>query len=572
MKILFIINKKLGFFERRNIINSSRFNKIFIFDLCFDLNKKFYTQNQIIKNVIKENLFNSKNFFLIQSVYKKKLKNFLKSNPTFIEFKFSEFNLSDYWWKLIFKQEIINIFCKKNKISEIKIYDKFISDLSSVLSSQGDNKYNLRKKNILNLLLYNIYFKKIALGNFIKEISAYFVANKIINIRHNKNSNFIFSSFPYGWIFSKKIYNRFFGNKISLKNCHLFSITRNNQYKLDFKISSLKYLKKVKYYVVLETYGSLKYIFLSYFLKKNLKNKLYNKLNKLFKNTFISNLLAHGISEVEIPKNNIFKYNLNGFYVANKVDKIIHSIPEFVDGRICNMISNKNNILTYGLQHSSLGFLQYPRFITMAKIIDEINKYYLPKKLLVENFLIKKKLNKINTVIEIIGNIRINKKLKVKNKNFTNILYIAEMHNLDELKNRIIKMKKNFKNKKLFIRLHPGKKLKQSKIVKKIEGYNKNIFIDNNLNLFDTFLKIRPFLVFTSSSTVYKELIYSNIKAVLITDFNFFTNFPIDIKFEKIIKTAEFNIKDYRKKLHRIPTKFFGKIAENRIYNIFNEK
>ena len=44
---------------------------------------------------------------------------------------------------------------------------------------------------------------------------------------------------------------------------------------------------------------------------------------------------------------------------------------------------------------------------------------------------------------------------KINNKN---VDYIAEMHNINLLSDRIIKIKNNFKDKNLFIRLHPGKK------------------------------------------------------------------------------------------------------------------
>ena len=66
-----------------------------------------------------------------------------------------------------------------------------------------------------------------------------------------------------------------------------------------------------------------------------------------------------GILNVEIPKNNVFKNNLNNFFKINKLKKIIHSLPEFVDGRLINKIANRHNVQTVSLQHSSLGILQY---------------------------------------------------------------------------------------------------------------------------------------------------------------------------------------------------------------------
>ena len=82
--------------------------------------------------------------------------------------------------------------------------------------------------------------------------------------------------------------------------------------------------------------------------------------------------------------------------------------------------------------------------------------------------------------------------------------------------------------------------------------------------------KIKPSIVFTSSPTVYMELIMNHIKVFLIKDINFFTNYPLEINYRKIIQTISFKNKDY-KKLQNVPTKFFGRFAENRIYRVLNE-
>ena len=39
---------------------------------------------------------------------------------------------------------------------------------------------------------------------------------------------------------------------------------------------------------------------------------------------------------------------------------------------------------------------------------------------------------------------------------------------------------------------------------------------------------------------------------------NFFTNYPIDIKYNKITKTSKFKNADYKKKTHNLTTKIFG--------------
>ena len=109
------------------------------------------------------------------------------------------------------------------------------------------------------------------------------------------------------------------------------------------------------------------------------------------------------------------------------------------------------------------------------------------------------------------------------------------------------------------------------KIIENIIDKNKNIIIDDQSSLKESLSKIKPSIVFTSSPTVYMELIMNHIKVVLIKDINFFTNYPLEINYRKIIQTISFKNKDYKKKLQNVPTKFFGRFAENRIYRVLNE-
>ncbi len=398
-----------------------------------------------------------------------------------------------------------------------------------------------------------------------------FSPKKTKKFKHKNNNKFIYSNFPHDWLFYEKPQNKFFGSKISKKNYHLFSITRNNQYKLNFNISIFKKLSLIENYVVLEGKGSIANIIQSYFFSGVNKKNICNKLNIIFKNKFISNLIAQGIADIEIPKNKVFLNNLEKFCTPkNKIKKIMHSIPEFIDGRIINKFFETNKIDTFSLQHSSIGVLQYPRFISMIKIISKIDNKYLSNNILVENSIISKQLSNIKSKVHIVGSHRVKRIKNLHKINSRNIYYIAEMHNINQLPFRVTRLNEIFKNKLLFIRFHPGKKNIKENLIKKLEGFNKCIFVDNETNLFKSLQKIKPLLVFTSSPTVYRELILNNIKVVLIRDCNFFTNYPIDINYKKIIQTSEFIDKDYKKEIHSVPIKFFGKNAENKIVKAYN--
>ena len=207
----------------------------------------------------------------------------------------------------------------------------------------------------------------------------------------------------------------------------------------------------------------------------------------------------------------------------------------------------------------------------MIKILDKINKNFVSKKIFVENNIIKKKLKDIGSTVKVVGNIRINKKKLSKIINKENIYYIAEMHNINSLKTIINKVLKIFKKKNLFIRVHPEKKNIQTKIIFKLKEYNKRLFIDKYTSITYAIKNIKPFLVFTSTPTVYNELTTNQIKTILIKDSSFFTNYPVDINSKKIFSTTNFNTKDYRGQIHKVPTKIFGKKAEDKIYNFFNE-
>ena len=244
MNKLFVVNKRLNFYEKIIFLKNIKFHSVKILDLTYSENIKFYKKNKIFKELLKNNIFQYKKFFVIEKIFKKKIKNSLKKNPELINYKFTELNFSDFWWKLIFKIKLIYNLCKKKKINEVKVFEKFGSNLSSSLSEQNKIKYIVKKKFNFNLIYYWIYFKKIWFINFIYEIFSHLIAKKY-NIK-KKSNYFVFSSFPYAWVFSKKIYNKFYGKKISFKGSHLLSLTRNNQYQLNFNFIDLNKINKLK--------------------------------------------------------------------------------------------------------------------------------------------------------------------------------------------------------------------------------------------------------------------------------------------------------------------------------------
>ena len=571
MKKLLVINKKINFFEKKKILSYIKSKKIIILDINYDQNKEFYERVKILNNIIKYNFFFEKNFYKIKFLYEKKIRLFLRDNPNYILFKFSEINFSDFWWKLIFNVEAINIFCQKNGIKEVNVFEKINSYLSQSLFHQKNKKYLIKRKYNLALILYRIYLKKICYSNLLKEIFSNIRCIIINNKNFFKKKNYIYTSFPQGWTFLKKPRNRFLGNKISNNSCYLFSINRSNQYKLNLNYNLIGKLDGIRNYCILESYASITNILKNYlFLFENKKN-IFQNLNTIFENNFVSNILTYGIIYVEKPKNNVFINNLRQFHKYNKVKKIIHTIPEFIDGRIINKFFNELKVNTFSAQHSSIGVLQSSRFIFMLKILDKINKNFVSKKIFVENNIIKKQLKDMRSAVKIVGNVRISRKKLSKINNKENIYYIAEMHNINSLKTTIDKVLNIFKKKNLFIRVHPEKKNIQTKIILKLREYNKRLFIDKYTSITYAIKNIKPFLVFTSTPTVYSELTTNQIKTILIKDSGFFTNYPADINPKKVFSTINFNTKDYKGEIHKVPTKIFGKKAEDKIYNFFNE-
>ncbi len=572
MKKLLIINKKVNFFEKKKILLGLKFKSHCIIDFNFDNNLDFYKSKNISKKIIQSNLILEKKFFYIKTLFEKKIISFLKKNPDFVKYKFSEINFSDFWWKLIINCELINNFCERNKITNIEIFEDFNSHVGCALYFNKNKKYKIKRKLNLKLYFYRFFLTKIFLLNFLKEIYSLLYAKKLYNKKKIKQSNLVFTSFPNGWIFFKDTYNRFFGNKINNnKNCYLLSISRNNQYSLIFSNKLNNRIKKLNNYCILESYGSIKNIIQCYFFSFINKSIIYKKIDKIFKNEFISRILTYGIFLVEEPKNNVFENSISEFSKINKINKIINPIPEFIDGRIINNFFNNIKVKTYSVQHSSIGVLQYSRFVVMINILKKINKNYVPKVLFVENDKTKQNMNNFKNNIKVVGNVRIKLRKLLKKTNTKNIYYICEMHNVSLLKNKIKKILSIFLDKKLYIRLHPGKIREQTKIVNSIKEYQKRLFIDYNKSMFETFRLKNPSLIFTSSPTVYNELMANSLKAILLKDNSFFTNYPIDIQRNRVLKTLNFNLKDLSGKTHKVDTKFFGLIAEDKINNFFNE-
>lgn len=574
MKKLLVINKKLNFFEKAKIINESKKKNNIILDLLYEKNKRFYEDNGINKLILKNNIFLKKNFLKIKLKYEKKIFEFLKKKPHYILYKFSEVNLSDFWWKSIFHSESLKIYCHQNKIKKIEFFEDLKSNISNFFYSNDVKKKGKTLCSIIDFqFYYKIYLTKVFFYNFFKEvISLIYFKNRSIKFI-NQNNHIIFTTFPYGWRLKGKIFSRFFGKNINeKKNTYLFSITRNNQYELAFDFKLFFSLKKIKNYRILEAYGTLKNIIYNYFFVKKEKNKIFSDLKTLFKNEFIADILTYGILTIEIPQRNILIHNLEKFYSENKIKKVLISIPEFVDGRAINYTSNKNQIETYALQHASIGILQHSRFIKIIKLIDKINKDYLPNNMLVENLKIKKQFKNTSFSTKIVGNLRINTPIPPINKISNNIYYIAEMYNNDLLEDRLKILFKKFRNNYVYIRPHPGKKIIQTKIINRIKNYEKKLLIDQSKNITKGLKKIKPYLIFTSSSSVYVELISNNFKTILINDDKFFTNYPADIDKNKIIIAEKFEKKEFDKKIHKVSTTIYGNFAEKKLIKYFYGK
>ena len=62
MKKLFVINKKINFFEKKKILSFIKSNKIIILDINYDQNKEFYERVKILNHIIKYNFFFEKKF------------------------------------------------------------------------------------------------------------------------------------------------------------------------------------------------------------------------------------------------------------------------------------------------------------------------------------------------------------------------------------------------------------------------------------------------------------------------------------------------------------------------------
>ena len=575
MSDLLVIHKKLNFFEKAKIINKCKKKNNFILDLFYEKNKLFYEDNRIEKFILKNNIFLKKNFLNIKSKYEKKIAKLLKKKPSYAFYKFTELNLSDFWWKSIFHAESIKIFCHQRKINKIEFLEDFKSNLSDFFYNIDENKK--KNKKLFFLLNFQFYYKiyliKIFFFNFIKEVlSLIYFRNKSVKLK-KQNNHIIFTTFPYGWKLKGQTFSRFFGKNISnKKNTYLFSITRNNQYNLIFDFKSLNRLKNIKSHRILEAYGSLKNIIYNYFLVKKNKDQIFNDLKILFKNEFIANILTNGIFTVEIPQRNILIHNLKKFYSENKIKKILISIPEFVDGRAINYISNKNHITTYALQHASIGILQHSRFVNIIKSLDKIDKNYLPNNMLVENVKIKEQFKNAGFSTRIVGNLRFRNPSPPIKKFSDNIYYIAEMYNNILLEERLKILLKKFSNNYVYVRPHPGKKIIQTKIISKIKGYKKNLLIDQSKNITIGLKKIKPGLIFTSSSSVYVELISNNFKTILMNDDKFFTNYPADIDKNKIIIAEKFITKEFEKKIHKVSTNIYGNFAEKKLIKSFYEK
>ena len=276
MKELLVIHKKLNFFEKAKIINKCKKKDNFILDLHYEKNKSFYEDNGINQCILKNNIFLKKNFFKIKLKYEKKIFKFLKKNPSYILYKFSELNLSDFWWKSIFHSESIKIFCHQRKIKKIEFLEDLKSNISDFFYNINEKKEKGKKLHfIFNFQsYYKIYLINIFFFNFIKEIlSLIYFKNRSIKFI-NQNNHIIFTTFPYGWKLNGKTFSRFFGKNISnKKNTYLFSITRNNQYNLTFDLKSFYSLKKIKNHRILEAYGTLKNIIYNYFFVKKKKIK-----------------------------------------------------------------------------------------------------------------------------------------------------------------------------------------------------------------------------------------------------------------------------------------------------------
>ena len=115
MNKLFVVNKRLNFYEKIIFLKNIKANNVKILDLTYSENIEFYKKNKIFKELLKNNIFQNRKFFIIEKIFKKKIKNSLIKNPELINYKFTELNFSDFWWKLIFRIKLIDNLCKKKK-------------------------------------------------------------------------------------------------------------------------------------------------------------------------------------------------------------------------------------------------------------------------------------------------------------------------------------------------------------------------------------------------------------------------------------------------------------------------
>ena len=160
MKKLLVVDKKLNSIEKKKILNEIYKRDILVLDFSFYQNKHFYFENNFSKKIIEKNIYKKKNFLNICNFYSKKIEIFLKKNPNYVNFKFTEFNLSDFWWKLIFKVELVSIYIGKNRFRKVEVIESYKSNLSSALTSQININHSNKKKFLFNQIFYKFYLKK----------------------------------------------------------------------------------------------------------------------------------------------------------------------------------------------------------------------------------------------------------------------------------------------------------------------------------------------------------------------------------------------------------------------------
>ena len=448
------------------IIKDIEYQSSFIF-LILDKIKKELKKNKNKKKIIFEKIFcqNFEKFIDNIFIQKKYLEHFLfYLLKIIINMNFSEYNLS----------KIINtLFLDKYKKYNCMI-QSILYDIFWILN------YNFQKdkmKLLLNIYLeedkFNLIFEKILLKINITDDGLVFIKNKknlinklkispipILNIKNNKNSNFIF--FDIQSIFDKYLsknmnnINNDFLKIISKQIKNKFSLNQNSISKIyNIITNQIIYTSKLNLENLLNIYFNLNYYF------------SWSKINSF---SYFNNLEEKKDSLLEILLNNIENINLNyhlnliisiyQFYINSLYENAIKEsfclyLEQFIDFLINIFHVNKNDYLIL------INILN--SFSILKEIIINYDALFYKSVLIIslicfpenESYFIKEFLNKYNIKLpeKEKENYR-NKKNTIESINNDQIIYTKNfgIHLLlyylshSKVKNELIKIFQQFPN------------------------------------------------------------------------------------------------------------------------------